>query len=254
MRISIKEYVDQLNITIDKLKENNIIKDEFLENISHEFKTPLTTILGFIDCLTNETIGELNEKQKIAANKIGKNASKLSELISTLLLIQDKYREKWNEISLIETIKSVEERYSKLAKQKELEFVVNYSASDYIILADKDKFNSIINNLLGNAVKFTEKGKIAITINEAIGKRLVIITVMDTGIGIPEAKREIIFDKFVQIDGSSRRKHGGVGIGLYNTKEFVKDLNGDISIESKENIGTTVTVKFPYLRKGILNS
>jgi len=254
MRISIKEYVDQLNITIDKLKENNIIKDEFLENISHELKTPLTTILGFIDCLTNETIGELNEKQKIAVNKIGKNASKLSELISTLLLIQDKYREKWNEISLIETIKSTEERYSKLAKQKELDFVVNYSASDYIILADKDKFNSIINNLLGNAVKFTEKGKIAITINEAIGKRLVIITVMDTGIGIPEAKREIIFDKFVQIDGSTRRKHGGVGIGLYNTKEFVKDLNGDISIESKENIGTTVTVKFPYLRKGILNS
>jgi signal transduction histidine kinase len=251
MRISIKGYIDQLNITIDKLKENNIIKDEFLENVSHELKTPLTTILGFIDCLSNETVGELNEKQKIAVNKIGKNANKLSELISTLLLIQDKYREKWSEISLIETIKNAEERYNRLAKQKNLDFVVNYSNFDYIILADEDKFNSIINNLLGNAVKFTEKGEITITIDETIGKRLVVIKIRDTGIGIPEAKRKIIFDKFVQIDGSTRRKHGGVGIGLYNTREFVKDLNGDISIESKENVGTTVKVKFPYLRKGI---
>ncbi len=254
MRISIKEYIDQLNITIDKLKENNIIKDEFLENISHELKTPLTTILGFIDCLTNETIGELNEKQKIAVDKITKNANKLSELISTLLLIQDKYREKWNEISLIKTIRNTEEKYGILAKQKNLDFVVNYSDSDYIILADEDKFNSIIENLLGNAIKFTEKGKITVTINEAIGKRLVVITVTDTGIGIPESKREIIFEKFVQVDGSTRRRHGGVGIGLYNTKEFVKDLNGDIGIESKVDVGTIVTVRFPYLRKGILNN
>ena len=116
------------------------------------------------------------------------------------------------------------------------------------MISDRLKIETIITNLLSNAIKFTTKGVIRITIDEAPERRdWLIITVEDRGMGIPPDKLESIFEKFKQVDGSSTRKFGGSGLGLYIVKQHVTALGGLISVESHEGEGTTFKVELPRI-------
>ncbi len=248
LRGNLREYVDRLNITIDKLKESSKLKDEFLENVSHELKTPLTSIIGYIDYLETGKLGEISEQQKNAISKIKVNTAKLSELISTLLLIQDKYRNKIEKVSLYDILNEVCSAYKDIIIRKQLRVECNFNESDYIILADREKLFSIFQHVLENAIKFTDKGEIKVTVENIPVKKRVRITFKDTGIGIPEEKLDKIFEKFVQLDGSRKRRFGGVGIGLYTVKEFLDEISGTITISSKENQGSKVIIEIPYIK------
>ncbi|NIA22731.1 MAG: HAMP domain-containing protein [Proteobacteria bacterium] len=247
-RKSIKQYVEKLNLTIEKLRENNILKDQFLENISHELKTPLTSIIGYIDYLKNEKLGQLNERQKEAIVKISNNTLKLNELISSLLLIQDKYKNKIEKIELYYILKEVCSSYRDIIDKKGLALECEFNEYNYILLSERDKLFAIFQNVIGNAIKFTDKGYIKISVTELERKR-VRITVEDTGVGIPKDKTDKMFKRFVQLDGTKTRRFGGVGIGLYTVKEFLDDMSGDIKIESEINEGTEVIIEIPYIKR-----
>lgn len=247
-RKSIKQYVEKLNLTIEKLRESNVLKDQFLSNVSHELKTPLTSIIGYVDYLKNEKLGKLNEKQKDAVIKISNNTVKLNELISTLLLIQDKYKNRIEKIELSYILKEVCSTYRGIVQRKGLEMECEFNEYKYTVLADRDKLFSIFQHVIENAIKFTDSGFIRVSVIES-GKKRVKIVVTDTGMGIPEDKKDKIFKRFVQLDGSKTRKFGGVGIGLYTVKEFLDDISGDIRIESKVNVGTKVIIEIPYVNK-----
>ncbi len=228
----------------EKLHELDRIKTNFFTNISHEFRTPLTLILGPLEKLMNENKDyNIQSQYKL----IHKNADSLLKLINQLLDLSSidagKMKLNLGYVDAITFIKGITASFRPLAdiKNIDLEFSSNLEQLDTYF--DKDKFEKIISNLLSNAVKFTDEyGKIvvsvAININEIIE-----IVVEDNGIGIPAGEMENIFNRFSKVENST--VVGGTGIGLALVKELVELHKGTISVESLLNHGSKFKIHLP---------
>jgi signal transduction histidine kinase len=147
--------------------------------------------------------------------------------------------------SLTELIEEVKKSLYPLATKKGIEISVHDNSKELEIFADKTKIKQIMYNLLNNAIKFTpDNGSISIITKK--NDNTIEVSVSDTGIGIPENMHEEIFDPFVQVDASNKRKYGGTGLGLALTKRFVEMHKGKIWVESEEGKGSTFTFTIPY--------
>ncbi|MGA9291368.1 MAG: ATP-binding protein [Ignavibacteriaceae bacterium] len=228
----------------EKLQELDRIKTNFFTNISHEFRTPLTLILGPLEKLMGQNEDEqLQDQYKL----IHKNADNLLKLINQLLDLSsiDAGKMKLNaeKVDAITFIKGIAASFRPLANIKniQLEFASNLEQLDTYF--DKDKFEKIISNLLSNAIKFTnEKGKICISVS--IDKNDIIeIIVEDNGIGIPKSELQNIFNRFSKAEGS--KVVGGTGIGLALVKELVELHKGSISVESELRKGSKFKMVLP---------
>ncbi len=236
---------DELTDTNELLKEAQQAQNRFFTNISHEFRTPLTLILGPSKQLSNEL---KDEKTKTKADLIHRSAKKLNRLVDELLDISkiESGEMKLNAcpVNLVSIVKELAFSFSSLAERKKITFNVNNDNEKIITYLDKDKFDKILSNVLANAFKFTpEGGKIEVRISQ--NKKKVEITISDTGTGIPKNQINKIFDRFYQVDGSHTREHEGTGIGLALTKELVELHKGRIIVESEEGKGSTFRLIFP---------
>ncbi len=237
-----KEFIEK---QAEKLLELNRIKSRLFTNISHEFRTPLTLILGPL----NELIFN-NEyhKEKNTFLMMRENASRLLRLITQLLYLS-KIEAGKMELSpspgdIIAFIKRLILSFSSLSEHKQiiLKFKTQYDRLK--IYFDHDALEKIIYNLLSNAFKFTSpNGKI--TVEVTANAHSVIIGVSDTGKGIPADKLRSIFDRFYQGDDSRTREHEGIGIGLSLTKELVELCGGTIGVKSELGVGTEFVVSLP---------
>ena len=246
-------------IKAKKLHELDMMKLRFYTNISHEIRTPLTLILGPLEKMRNNTIPETELKGHVEV--MHRNASQLHQLINQLLdfrkLETGNLKLNLNCGDLVDFLAGIVGSFDKFAEEKEIELKFNSLKKEIITNFDGDKLGKIMNNLLSNAFKFTGKGgKIAVNLSlvfdsdendpggDSTDKRMIEITVKDTGIGISESNLEKIFNRFFQIDDNSRQT--GTGIGLALTKELVKLHNGNISVLSKPGKGSKFTVHLPY--------
>jgi len=246
-------------IKAKKLHELDMMKLRFYTNISHEIRTPLTLILGPLEKMRNNTIPETELKGHVEV--MHRNASQLHQLINQLLdfrkLETGNLKLNLNCGDLVDFLAGIVGSFDKFAEEKEIELKFNSLKKEIITNFDADKLGKIMNNLLSNAFKFTGKGgKIAVNLSlvfdsdesdaggDSTDKRMIEITVKDTGIGISESNLEKIFNRFFQIDDNSRQT--GTGIGLALTKELVKLHNGNISVQSKPGKGSKFTVHLPY--------
>jgi signal transduction histidine kinase/ligand-binding sensor domain-containing protein/AraC-like DNA-binding protein len=233
------------NLETEKLKEVDQIKSRFFANISHEFRTPLTLIFGPAKDIAENTNDEYTKKN---AGIIKKNAAKLYGLVNQLLdlskLEAGKMALQTREQNIIPLLKVLVLSFTTLAERKSI--TLKFDSSDEKIDAyiDKDKVEKIITNILSNAFKFTPKGG-EIDFNVLKSEGEVEISVKDTGIGIPAERKEKIFDRFYQVDGSNTREGEGTGIGLALTKELVELHKGNITAESIHGKGTTIRLKLP---------
>ena len=237
-----------------KVKELDAVKTQLYTNITHEFRTPLTVILGMAQQVKNKP--DLYFENGM--NMIVRNGQSLLNLVNEMLdlskLENGKMELNLVQGDIINFLRYIVESFHSLAEsqQKQLHYL---SALDSLYTSyDAEKLRQIISNLLSNALKFTEiKGNIYISIEEqkANGKHnktLLIIKVKDTGIGIPEDQQQQIFDRFYQLDNSLARKAEGTGIGLSLTKELVKLMEGEIAVKSPPtgaNKGTEFIVSLP---------
>ena len=227
----------------------NGIKDEFLALLSHELRTPLTSILGWSDMLMEGTLGEVAEKH--AFEIIGRNARAQRQLIDDLLdtsrIITGKMRLEVRPVELAPLIEIVVEAVRPAANARNIQLQVVLDPLTSPISGDPQRLQQIIWNLLTNAIKFTPKGGSVEVGLERIKSHLELL-ISDTGQGIEPAFLPHVFDRFLQSDSSSTRRHGGLGLGLSIVRQLVELHGGTVTALSQgAGLGATFKVTFPLM-------
>jgi signal transduction histidine kinase len=233
------------------LRELDRLKSSFLANMSHELRTPLNSILGFADVIIEELDGPLTENMSNDLRLIQKNGQHLLHLINDVLDMAKIEAGRMNlspeRFTACEVLEEVTSITSTLASEKNIAlFIEEDSNQDVKIYADRTRLRQVMINLVNNAIKFTENGKIALKVAAMEGARI-LVTVKDTGIGIPSDKLEAIFQEFTQVDSSSTRKAGGTGLGLPISRKLVEMHGGRLWAESTgiPGEGSTFFVELP---------
>ena len=255
-----KKEAEVARLESEKLQELDKIKTNFFTNLSHEFRTPLTLILGPLEKLMDEKNYNKDERLKL----IYKNATRLLRLINQLLDLSsigaNKMELTLHKGDIITFIKGVSASFQPLADIKNIKLIFTSPFEDLIMLYDKDKLEKILSNLLINAVKFTgnnneteNQGIINITIPENLidknGYKMIEIIIEDSGIGIPSDNINNVFDRFFTKKGNLIDEISeGTGIGLSLVKELVELHQGNISVESEIKKGTKFIIQLPFDR------
>ena len=257
-RQRLKQELKLEHVEAEKLKELDTMKSRFFANISHEFRTPLTLILG---PLQNLLIRSKDEKAIQDMNMMQRNARRLQNLINQLLdiskLESGKMKLQTREENIVHLVNGYVQSFESLAIQKKIDLIFKSSETNIQLYIDKDKIEKILYNLLSNAFKFTEnEGRINVQVGTPPTEDCRLLTadydsscmsikISDTGRGIPPEKLEHIFDRFYQADDSYTKDDQSTGIGLALTKELVEIHHGKITVESEIRTGTTFRVFLP---------
>lgn len=229
------------DITDIKRLEN--LRSQFVANVSHELKTPLTSIKGF-----SETLRYVDdEKTRIKfLDIINEESERLTRLINDILSLSslEQNRElKVEEIDTVEETRRICDMLHQMAVAKSIELTLTASGNP-ILMGDRDNYNQMVINLVDNAIKYTEpNGKVKVRIEKSGGK--LVLSVKDTGVGIPEEHLPRLFERFYRVDKSRDRAKGGTGLGLAIVKHIVLSMKGEIKVESEVGKGTTFTVSIP---------
>ena len=221
---------------------------DFVANVSHELKTPLTTIKSYTETLLDGA----SEDPELTRNFLGivdAEADRMNRLVKDLLQLsrldhqqETMHRKNCDLIQLVENAaKKVE--LTVAGKNQHLNRLYDSRRAVWIV-ADKDRIEQVLMNILSNAIKYTQEGG-RIDIDMRLAGRRVILTVTDNGIGIPEAEQSRVFERFFRVDKARSREMGGTGLGLAISKQIVEEHEGDIRLESTEGRGTTVTITLP---------
>ena len=238
-------FVDMTN---HKLLEKQ--KRDFFSNASHELKTPITSILGFSEML-NQNIIQTEEQKSEILKRIETEARRMTELVNNLLMISNleskasttlDYKDFNFKDVLAEAVASI----SPMKDGEPIEVEVN--SDDMLIFANKQQLYEMCVNLIENAVKYNKPGG-KVTISLTAKREHAVLKVKDTGIGIPPEHQTRVFERFFRVDYGRDKKIGGSGLGLSIVKNIVNVYNGEISLRSKKNIGTTVEIRLPIIRE-----
>jgi signal transduction histidine kinase len=265
MRGSIKQLFAELSESKDKVEEysRNLEqkvevrtreleiaskhKSEFLANMSHELRTPLNAILGYSELILDKIYGDVPDKIREALERLEKNGRHLLGLINDVLDISKieagQLPLSLNDYSMEEVVQTVFTSVESLAVEKNLG-LKNVVPKDLATArGDEQRIAQVLLNLLGNAIKFTEEGEVRLEV--AVANESFLISVSDTGPGLSEDDRDMIFEEFRQADGSTTRKKGGTGLGLSIAKRIVEMHGGSIWVESSLGKGSTFQFTLP---------
>lgn len=247
-RQSLEEKAEQLALSSQ-------YKSEFLANMSHELRTPLNSLLILARLLSDNSQGNLTEKQVEYSQTIYSAGNDLLELINDILdlakIESGNFAVEIEKIILPDLQTSLTRNFSQLAEDKGISFTVELAESlPEVIETDSKRLQQILKNLLANAFKFTETGgvKLEISMSDAVSETenpMISFAVSDTGIGIPLEKQKIIFEAFQQVDGTTSRKYGGTGLGLSISRELAQLLGGRIELNSELGKGSIFTLYLP---------
>ncbi len=231
-----------------KIKENEKLQNEFVANISHDLRTPLNSIIGFSELLSNKIFGELNEKQYEYVEDIRISGLKLLTMINEILDISkiESHTVKLNitTIDITTLIDEVCNILNPLFEKKNIKIIKNIE-QEIIFNGDYIKLQQVLFNIFGNAIKFSpENSEIKITAEQ--NHKIITLKIKDNGIGIDKKFHKKIFNKFYQIQNTLSKTDASTGLGLTITKEFIKLHGGKIEIESKLNCGSTFIITLPH--------
>lgn len=243
---SLNAMSDELKLKIERLKYLDTVRTDFVANVSHELKTPLTSIRGFVETLEDGAINDANAARRFLAI-IKKHAQRLGNIIEDLLRLSE--LESGGGIKMAETdlkglIDEIVMGFGHSLAVKQHRLSVETAGDDFTIRGDRDRLEQVFVNLIDNAIKYTKDGG-RIKLQLAQADDSVVVTVEDNGIGIPKEDIERVFERFYRVDKARSRELGGTGLGLSITKHIVLAHNGKIYIESEVNKGTKVFVTLP---------
>ena len=232
----------------EEAEQHNRGKTEALHLVSHEFKTPLHLISGWVQALDGKMFGEVSAEQSVVLNKIIRQTENLSYMVSSIL---DLARIEAGETAVQREVLPLVDFFEEIRLNYDVPIDKPVSLHWFIernlptLRSDRVKLTIILQNLINNAIKFTEQGSVTISARRAPRNDAVDIEVSDTGIGIPKEALPVIFEKFRQVEGSPARVRGGVGLGLHTVKVFAELLGGSIAVKSDPGQGSTFTLSLP---------
>jgi two-component system phosphate regulon sensor histidine kinase PhoR len=229
---------------ITDLKKSEIIKKEFVQNVTHELKTPLTSIKAFLETMEDEK--EYNKKYiSIIQNNIDRMVNIINDLLTLSEIENHKMKLDIEKINIKEMLDNIIELFEKKASGKNIFLKMKLEIDEVGVFLNGDKFRleQVFINILDNAIKYTEKGEIIIYIENE--KNYINVSIKDTGFGILEEHLDRIFERFYVVDKSRSKKLGGTGLGLSIVKHIVLLHKGTIKVESKIGVGSTFAIKLP---------
>ncbi len=247
----IEERNEEIQRKVKELAITTKYKSEFLANMSHELRTPLNSILLLSRLMAENNHENLNAEQIEYAQVIQNSGESLLSLIDEILdlskIESGKMEMEFQQISIKEITNDLRSLFTPLAREKNLEFDIHIATSTPSrIETDKMRIQQILKNLISNALKFTEKGSVTVNVRKhEADDSMIVFSVKDTGIGIPEDKQRLIFEAFQQADGSTRRQYGGTGLGLSISRELARLLGGQIELSSEPDKGSEFRLIIP---------
>ncbi len=228
----------------ENAEEMNKLKTNFLANMSHELRTPLHGILGFAQILAEES---RDDEQKNMIMTIYRSGKRLLETLNLILNFSkvdaNKYELVYTIVNVTELIHEVVNLFIPTAENKNIKLESDFDSKAVYAELDERLLRDVVNNLINNAVKFTEKGNVKVKLRS--DRNNFTIEVIDTGIGIPEDKFDLIFQEFRQESEGLSRNFEGTGLGLTLTKNYIELMKGSIKVESKVQKGTKFTITLP---------
>lgn len=240
-----EEELAQANRRLESLDR---AKTEFFSNVSHEFRTPLTLILGPLDSLLAQPlVGQVDEIGN-TIKLVRRNALRLLRLVNALLdfsqLEAGRAKPQWTAVELSSYTAELASNFQSACEHGGLKLIVDCPALDHLVVVDRGMWEKIVLNLLSNAFKFTLQGEVCVQMRE--GAQEAILTVRDTGAGIAPEELPHVFERFYRVKGAQGRSMEGSGIGLALTAELVRLHGGTISVDSQTGQGSTFTVRVPW--------
>jgi signal transduction histidine kinase len=242
------EARERVEATNRKLIEMDRVKKDFVANICHELRTPVSTIIGFSEVLRDMGI---NGGGREILDRLVNNGQELAHLMDNLMnysrMETDSSSAQVEIVKLKEILGGLETMTQRLIRQRPIQFGIQMEPAIETIESDRQKLQQILLELVTNALKFTEKGKIELRIRrlENCTGEILEIAIADTGIGIRREDQEVIFEDFRQLDGSSTRQYGGTGVGLGLCRKLAAALGGELLLASELGVGSVFSLRLP---------
>jgi len=245
----VKERTSELNEALQRLSELSQMKSNFVANISHELRTPLTHVKGYLELLVTESLGPISEDQRHALQVSQRATTKLEGMIEDLIMFslasRGEMSMKLEKVDIRRVAAMVAKSALPKAEERGVQVLLSAVENIPMVQADSEKISWVVNHLLDNGIKFTPSGgSVVVSIKEE-GNSLVIVTITDTGIGIPVNRLKEIFEPFHQLDASSTRHFGGTGLGLSLVRQIIEAHGSLLDVQSVEGKGSIF--KFPLL-------
>jgi signal transduction histidine kinase len=245
----VEERTAELQKALERVSELSQLKANFISNVSHELRTPLTHIKGYVELLITESLGPITEEQRHALQVSQQSTNRLETLIEDLIMVSLASR---GELSIkqenvdIGRLANLAIRSSwGQAQARGVSLHADLAENVPLVQADSQKIAWALNQLVDNALKFTPSdGRVTVSVKRD-GENLVVVSVSDTGIGIPSNRIQDIFEPFHQLDSSATRRYGGTGLGLSLVRQIVEAHGSMLEVQSVEGHGSTF--KFPLL-------
>lgn len=236
---------ETVNRTVERLEQEKNIRQEFFSNVSHELKTPITSIQGYAELLEADMVPN-EEMKKDFLKRIKKETRNMTGLINDILMIS-KLETKQAEVrkTQIRIVPMLDEVLESLAPMAaELKVFMKTDCRPLMVVADPKHIQQLLTNLLGNAIKYNNPGGIVEVMITSVGEDF-ILAVKDNGMGIPKESVTRVFERFYRVDKGRSKKMGGTGLGLAIVKHIVQYYQGGIDLKSEIDVGTEVTVRLP---------
>ncbi|MDY7078117.1 MAG: GAF domain-containing protein [Chloroflexota bacterium] len=241
----------ELSRAYDELQEINRLRAELVQNVGHELRTPLGLVKGYVDLLLEGDLGDLLDSQRNALQVIHARTATLERLVHNLTMLQTVPRESLAlaPVSVVEVMRHALEEFGSPAGRARVLFQDKLPAELPFALGDQERLQLVFSHLVDNAVKFSPDGG-SITVCAWADQEMVYISIADEGIGIPPTHIDRIFERFYQVDGSTTRRFGGMGVGLALVWEIIEAHGGTVEVTSEPGRGSMFTIALPQAELG----